>query len=50
MGEKAFKTMQGAGASNIVIGVVLLVVGVAAGVITIVHGARLLINKNEITF
>ncbi len=48
--EKAYKTMLSAGAGNIVLGILLVVTGVAAGVITIVNGARLLKNKNGITF
>lgn len=48
--EKAYKTMQGAGAGSIVIGIIIIVAGVTAGIISIVNGARLLRNKNEITF
>lgn len=48
--EKAYKTMQGAGIGNIIVGIVIAVVGVAAGVVTIINGARLLKNKNRITF
>lgn len=48
--EKAYKTMQGAGAGNIVLGIIAIVTGVTAGIILIVNGARLLKNKNQITF
>ena len=48
--EKAYKTMLSAGTGNIVLGILLVVTGVAAGVITIVNGALLLKNKNGITF
>ena len=41
--EKAYRTMKNSGAG-------ILVTGVAAGVISIVNGASLLKNKNEITF
>ena len=48
--EKAYRTMKNSGAGSIVIGIIILVTGVAAGVISIVNGASLLKNKNEITF
>ncbi|MGC4018990.1 MAG: hypothetical protein QM793_07035 [Muricomes sp.] len=48
--EKAYKTMQGAGAGNIVLGIIAIVTGVAVGIISIVNGVRLLKNKNGITF
>lgn len=48
--EKAYKTMAGAGAANIVVGIVLIVTGLAAGILTVIQGARLLKNKNIITF
>ena len=47
--EKAYRTMKNSGAGSIVIGIIILVTGVAAGVISIVNGASLLKNKNEIT-
>ena len=48
--EKAYRRMKNSGAGSIVIGIIILVTGVAAGVISIVNGASLLKNKNEITF
>lgn len=48
--EKAFKTMTTAGASNIALGIIMVVTGIAAGVVTIVNGARLLKHRGEITF
>ena len=48
--EKAYRTMKNSGAGSIVIGIIILVTGVAAGVISIVNGASLLKNKIEITF
>lgn len=48
--ERAYKTMTSAGASNIALGIIMVVVGITAGVITIVNGARLLKHRNEITF
>lgn len=48
--EKAYKTMQTAGAGSIVLGIIMIVTGITAGIITIVNGARLLKHKNKITF
>lgn len=48
--EKVFKTMRGTGALNIVLGVVVLVVGVASGVLLIIGGAKLLGDKSKILF
>ena len=50
MNEKIFKIMNTAGSSNVVIGVILIVVGVAAGVLSIVTGAKLLKEKQNILF
>lgn len=48
--EKAYLTMKNSGAGNIAVGIIVLVVGIAAGVISIVNGACLLKNKKDITF
>lgn len=48
--EKIYKSMKHAGAGNIVIGVLLLVVGVSVGIISIITGAKLLKAKSDITF
>lgn len=48
--EKVFKTMRGTGALNIVLGVVVLVIGVASGVLLIIGGAKLLGDKSKILF
>ncbi|HJA12427.1 MAG TPA: hypothetical protein H9799_05680 [Candidatus Mediterraneibacter merdipullorum] len=48
--EKAYLTMKNSGAGNIAVGIIILVVGITAGVLSIVSGAHLLKNKREITF
>lgn len=48
--ERVYKVMNSVGAANIVIGIILVVTGLSAGIITIVNGARLLAGKKEITF
>ena len=49
MNEKAYKAM-GAGAAGIAVGIVVTVIGIAAGVISIISGARLLKEKKGILF
>lgn len=50
MNEKTYKVMAGTGAANIAIGIIVIVTGIVAGVLTIVNGARLLKNKSGIIF
>ena len=50
MEKKVYKTMRGAGAMNIAVGVVTLVVGVASGILLIIGGAKLLSSKSKILF
>lgn len=48
--ERIYKTMRNTGAANIAVGVVLISVGLIAGIVSIVTGAILLKRKSEITF
>ncbi len=48
--ERVYRTMRNAGALNIAAGITMVVLGIAAGVITIITGAFLLKRKSEITF
>lgn len=48
--EKVYTTMRNAGACNIAIGIIVLVVGMVTGIISIVYGSILLKRKNNITF
>ena len=48
--DRAYKTMSGAGAGSIVIGVIILVSGVTAGVLSIINGARLLKDRSDVLF
>lgn len=50
MEEKVYKTMSGAGAMNIVLGVIALAVGAATGVLLIISGAKLIAGKSRILF
>ena len=48
--EKAYLAMKRSGAAGITIGIIILAVGIAAGILSIVSGANLLKHKREITF
>ena len=48
MSEKAYNTMKTAGGWSIAAGIVLIVVGLACGIMMIVNGGRLLKNKKNI--
>ena len=50
MEEKTYKTMNGAGAINLFFCIVTMVVGVTAGILLIVCGAKLLAGKTKILF
>lgn len=48
--ERAYKTMTLTGAMNIALGIVVICVGLATGIISVINGARLLMHRNELTF
>nr|WP_296156371.1 hypothetical protein [uncultured Blautia sp.] len=48
MNEKIYKTMSRTGACSVAVGIVTLVTGIAAGVMMIISGARLLKRKSDI--
>ncbi len=48
--ERVYKTMRNIGALSIGVGIVVTVIGIAAGTISIINGAFLLKRKSEITF
>jgi len=50
MEEKVYKTMNGAGAMSIAVGVVTLVTGIVCGILMIIGGAKLLAGKSKILF
>lgn len=50
MNEKAYKAMSFAGTTNITVGIIVVVVGMAAGIISIISGARLIKEKKGLTF
>ena len=50
MEEKVYKVMGGAGAMNIVVGVIMLIVGVTTGVLLIIGGSKLINKRSNLTF
>lgn len=50
MNEKIYKSMTFAGVSNITIGIIVAIIGVATGILAIISGARLLKDKKQLTF
>ena len=47
MEEKLYKLMRGTGVTNLIVGIAVLVTGVAAGVLLIISGGKLLANKRK---
>ncbi|MBR1599815.1 MAG: hypothetical protein IJ661_13020 [Lachnospiraceae bacterium] len=50
MSEKIYNTMGKTGAWSIAFGVILVVMGIAIGVMQIIYGGKLLMDRKEITF
>ena len=50
MNEKIFKTMGVTGAGAIAVGIVVLVAGLASGIISIVNGSLLLKRRKDVRF
>ena len=49
-GEKIYKTMNMTGAIALIAGIIMIVIGVATGVMTIVSEAMLLSRKKDVLF
>ena len=50
LNEKIFKVMKGSGTASLIVGILMICLGLVAGIICIVNGALLLRQKTEITF
>lgn len=50
MDEKLYKKVKAAGASSLVFGILMLVFGLAAGVMLVINGAKLLAHKSDTLF
>ena len=50
MYEKIYHTMKSVGVGNLVLGISLIVIGIAAGTAVIINGAKLLRDKSKLLF
>ena len=50
MEEKTYKVMGTVGAMNLIFGIIMIAVGTAMGVLTIINGAKLLAGRKKIVF
>lgn len=50
MEEKIYKVMRGVAGWNIALGVVVMVIGIASGILLIVGGSKLLSAKSKVLF
>lgn len=50
MTEKLYKRIKSSGTLNLVMGIIIIVFGIAAGVMLIVNGGKLLSHKSETLF
>lgn len=48
--EKVYKAMKSVGSFNVILGILMIVSGIAFGVVVITRGAKLLKHKSEILF
>lgn len=48
MDEKVYKTIGFSGAANLVIGISILITGIASGILLVITGAKLLSSKKKI--
>lgn len=46
--ETIYKTMETAGAAGVASGITVIVIGIAAGVLMIINGAKLLARKRNV--
>lgn len=50
MSEKIYSTMKSVGIGNLVTGILIIVLGIAGGILMIISGAKLLKKKSDILF
>lgn len=50
MEQRLYKVMKGTGATNIAVGILVLVVGMVSGILLIIAGAKLIAGKSKILF
>lgn len=50
MGEKIYTTMKSVGTTNLVLGIIVMLVGIGTGIAIIACGAKLLHKKSDVLF
>lgn len=50
MEENVYRAMKSVGVGNLVLGIMIIIVGIAAGVSSIVSGAKLLRKRKDLMF
>lgn len=50
MMEKIYNVMKNSGIVSIVIGIVMIILGLATGIVSIIYGSKLLLKKDDIVF
>ncbi|MBQ3600824.1 MAG: hypothetical protein II992_06430 [Lachnospiraceae bacterium] len=50
MEERVYRVMKSIGIGNLVLGILIMVFGIASGIAVIVNGARLIQKKSDLTF
>ena len=48
--EKIYNIMKNSGIASIIIGIIMIIFGLAAGIVSIVYGSKLLLKKDDIVF
>lgn len=48
--EKLYRAISNGGAVSLVLGIVVIVTGIATGILMIINGAKILKQKHQITF
>ncbi len=50
MEENIYRTMKSVGVGNLVLGILIIIIGIAAGVSSIVSGAKLIRKRKDLMF
>ncbi len=48
--EKIYNVMKNSGIVSIIIGVIMIILGLATGIVSIIYGSKLLLKKDDIVF
>ena len=48
--EKIYNIIKNSGIASIIIGIIMIIFGLATGIVSIVYGSKLLLKKDDIVF